>query len=226
MQIAKKGRFVALPRTSTAEKITASLKGLRDHLQPGEQPLFTIPGIWDGGQGRHSTACDIVLTNQRLFGYYFVRFPRERLFLDALPAAGITNVSLRQKSFEPLFRELLVSDGTRKVYIRAPRQKIEALYAALRQTSESHGIADETTTATVADASAPRPFPVYGRQEIRKPFENSPLALTLLFAGGVILEIIGVVLWSITQSANAGLPLCVAGFIAVLMAIVVKRQRR
>src|ERR1051326_3130083 len=124
-------------KTSTAEKIIGSLKGLQAHLQPGEEPIFTIPGIWDAGESQRSIACDIVVTNQRVFGYYFVTFPRERLFLDALALDAITNVALRQKSFEPVFRELLISDGTRKVYIRSSRQKIEALYSTLRSTIKS-----------------------------------------------------------------------------------------
>ena len=33
----------------TAEKILARLKGLRNHIQAGEEPLFSVPAIWDGG---------------------------------------------------------------------------------------------------------------------------------------------------------------------------------
>jgi len=221
-------------KTSTAEKIIGSLKGLQTHLQPDEEPLFAIPGIWDAGGARRSIACDIVVTNQRVFGYYLVTFPRERLFLDALALDAITNVALRQKSFEPVFRELLISDGARKIYVRAPRQKIEALYSTLRSTIRSSVPAVETdfaeaqsesdTPATPA-ASSHR-MPVYGRQEIRRPFERSPLAITLLFVGGIILEIIGVGLWILTQNAPTGMPLCAAGFLAVFMAIVVSRQKR
>src|ERR1700687_3153029 len=104
-------------QTTAAEKILKRFKGLRQQMQADELPLFTIPAIWDGGQGPHSTPCDIIVTNQRIFGYYFVSFPRERLFLDALPLASIRAVSLREKSFEPVFRELLVSSEGRKVYI-------------------------------------------------------------------------------------------------------------
>jgi hypothetical protein len=221
-------------RTNTAEKIIANLKGLQQHLQIDEQPLLALPAIWDNGQQEgHSTACDVVLTNQRILGYYFVSFPRERLFLDTFTLSDITSVSLRQKKFEPLFRELLVSDGERKVYIRAPRQKIEILYAALRS-----AIADYVPAAQAAftnepasdlDLSAsqpaPHPTPIYGRQEIRAPFETSILAMTLLFVGGVILEIIGVVLWNFSHSSATGLPLCIAGFLAVLVAIILRRQR-
>src|SRR5579884_4285677 len=107
-----------------AEKILRRLKGLSQHLNEGEVPLFTLPAIWDGGQSEHSTPCEIVLTNQRVMGFYYASFPRERLFLDALALPGIQVVSLRQKSFEPLFRELLLSEGQRKVYIRAPRARI------------------------------------------------------------------------------------------------------
>ena len=67
----------------TSDKIIRQLKGLRTHLQPDEEPLFTVPAIWDSGQEQRSVPCDVVVTNQRIFGYYFVTFPRERLFLDA-----------------------------------------------------------------------------------------------------------------------------------------------
>ena len=107
-------------RTGTAEKILNRLKGLRNNLQADEQPLFSMPAIWDGGQGQRATLCDIVVTNLRVFGYFYVSFPRERLFLDALPLKSLRAISLRQKSFEPIFRELLVSSDQRRVYIRAP----------------------------------------------------------------------------------------------------------
>src|SRR5260370_13512457 len=118
-------------KTGTAEKILSRLKGLRNHMQAGEVPVFTVPAIWDAGQGQRSMPCDVVITNQRIFGYVYVSFPRERLFLDALSLATIQAVSLRHKTYEPLFRELLVSDGHRRIYIRAPRQKIENWYAGL-----------------------------------------------------------------------------------------------
>jgi hypothetical protein len=218
----------------TAEKIIASLKGLQQHLRADEQPLLALPAIWDNGQQeRSSTACDVVLTNQRILGYYFVSFPRERLFLDTFTLSDITSVSLRQKKFEPLFRELLVSDGERKVYIRAPRQKIETLYAALRTAIAEYVPATEVpfTNEPASDRdlssaqSAAHPTPIYGRQEIRTPFETSILAMTLLFVGGITLEIIGVVLWNVTHSSATGLPLCVAGFLAVLVAIILRRQQ-
>ncbi len=109
-------------KNETADKILKHLKGLRNHLQPDEEPLFTVPAIWDGGQDQRSVPCDVVLTNKRLFGYVYVTFPRERLFLDALTLTAIKVVTFRQKTFEPVFRELLVSDGQHKVYIRAPRK--------------------------------------------------------------------------------------------------------
>src|SRR6266702_1512196 len=166
------------PKIETADKIIRHLKGLRNHLQPDEEPLFTVPAIWDGGQDQRSVPCDVVLTNQRLFGYVYVTFPRERLFLDALTLTAIKAVTFRQKTFEPVFRELLVSDGQHKVYIRAPRKKLERLYEALQSAMERYGPNkqpalpnEETTTA-------------FGRQEIRTTFERSPLAITLLFMGG------------------------------------------
>lgn len=194
-------------------------------MLPDEQPLLTLPGIWDGGQQQHSTPCEIVLTNQRLLGFFFASFPRERLFLESLTLSQITHVSLRQKSFEPLFRELMVSEGERKVYIRAPRKKIEMLYAELREAINFYAPSTQTTFETSSAEQSPRPTPVYGRQDIQKPFENSPLALLLLFVGGLVLEITGVLLWAGTHSSQTGLPLCVAGFLSVFTAMMVRRQQ-
>jgi hypothetical protein len=214
-------------QTTTAEKILRRFKGLRQHLQEGETPLFTMPAIWDGGQESHGTACDIIVTSQRVFGYIYTTFPRERLFLDALPLASIRAVTLREKSFEPLFRELLLSSSKRKIYIRAPRQKIESLQAALRsamaqENTETPPGTDLVDTPSVTSAQAP----VYGKQDIRGTFERSPLAIVMLFVGGLALEILGAVLWIVSQSAQAGLPLCAAGFVAVVTSILVQRQRR
>lgn len=215
--------------TSTAEKILAQVKGLSNSLQSDEQPLLTLPVIWDSGQDKRSTACDVILTNQRLIGYYFVSFPRERLFLDAFPLTKIRNVAIRQKSFEPLFRELLVSDGQRKIYIRAPRQKIETLYAELRSAIETYASVNETAfeenAANEQTTTTPPVAPVYGRQEIKTSFESSNIAIVLLFMGGLLLEIGGALLWT-TVGPTIGLPLCIAGFVLVFAAIVQKRQRR
>lgn len=212
-------------QTATAEKILARLKGLRNHMQAGEVPLFSVPAIWDGGQGQRSMPCDVVLTNQRLFGYVYASFPRERLFLDALSLNAIQAITLRHKSFEPIFRELLVSGGQRKIYIRAPRQKIEELYEALRSAIEQYAPGAQPALESEETSSAPRISPAYGRQEIHTSFERSPLAITLLFVGGLLLEIGGVVAWAATQSAQTGLPLFIAGLIAVVTAILVRRQR-
>lgn len=210
-----------MPKNS---KAVARLKGLNKHLQNDEEPVMSIPGIWDNGQTDHSTACDIVLTNQRIFGYYFVSFPRERLFLDALPLATIRAVTLRQKNFEPIFRELMVSSAERKVYIRAPRQKIEMLNEALRVAIAGHTSNTGATFAATEPEQAKQP-PIYGRQEIRRQFENSPLGITTLFSGGLLLEVVGAMLWSIMHSAQIGLPLIVAGFVAWLSAILLRRKR-
>ena len=216
-----------LNKTSTAEKILAQIKGLRNHLQPTEQPLLALPAIWDGGQEKKSTACDVILTNQRLLGYYFVSFPRERLFLDALTLSKIRNVAIRQKNFEPLFRELLVSEEQHKVYIRAPRQKIETLYAELRSAIETYASGTETTyegeTENERIETPPLPAPVYGRQEIKTSFESSNIAIVLLFVGGLALEIGGAILWT-TVGQAIGLPLCIAGFVLVFAAIAQRRH--
>jgi hypothetical protein len=225
-------------KINTTEKILAQIKGLRNHLQPDEEPLLALPGIWDGGLEKRSTPCDIILTNQRLFGYYFVSFPRERLFLDALTLTKIRNVAVREKNFEPLFRELLVSEGQRKVYIRAPRQKIETLYAELRSAIETYAPVNEAALAENAeheeiaeDTNNEQPetllptAPVYGRQEIKTTFESSNIALAMLFIGGLVLEIGGASLWA-TVGQSIGLPLCIAGFVLVFAAIMQRRQRR
>jgi hypothetical protein len=215
-------------KSETAEKILARLKGLRAHMQPGEKVLFSIPAIWDGGQGQRSMPGDVVLTNQRLFGYAFVSFPRERLFLDAIPLSSIKAISLRQKSFEPVFRELLVSDGQRNVYIRSRRKQIEGLYEALPAAIEQFAPAAQPAieNAEVETPAAMRPTPIYGRQEIRTPFERSSAGITLLFAGGLLLEVIGVLLWLATRSAQTGLPLFFAGVVAVITSVLVRRQQR
>jgi len=217
-------------KTNTAEIILAHTKGLRNHLQSDEEPLLALPGIWDGGQEKRSTACDVILTNQRLLGYYFVSFPRERVFLDALTLTKIRNVAVREKNFEPLFRELLVSEEQRKIYIRAPRQKIETLYTELRSAIETYAPMNEAALEEDEEASrdeqtTPPTTPVYGRQEIKTSFENSNIAIVMLFIGGLGLEIAGASLWA-TVGQTIGLPLCIAGFVLVFAAIVQRRQRR
>lgn len=219
--------------THTIEKIFRKVKRLRDHMQPSEEPLLAIPAIWDSGKQQRSVPCDVVVTNQRLMGYYSVNRPRPRLFLEDLPLADITVVSFRHKTYEPLFRELLVSTGQQKVYIRAPRRYIEALYAALREATELYTASGQasfedipaTSTETQDTPARTHSSAVYGRQDIRTNFEQSPLAITLLFGGGLFLEIIGFGLWAATQSLQIGMPLFVAGLVAVLTAIFVKRQR-
>ena len=223
-------------KINTTEKILAQIKGLRNHLQSDEEPLLALPGIWDGGLEKRSTPCDIILTNQRLFGYYFVSFPRERLFLDALTLTKIRNVAVREKNFEPLFRELLVSEGQRKVYIRAPRQKIETLYAELRSAIETYAPVNEAALkentehekaeeGTTDEQIILPTAPVYGRQEIKTTFESSNIAIVMLFVGGLVLEIGGALLWA-TVGQSIGLPLCIAGFVLVFAAIMQRRQRR
>jgi hypothetical protein len=212
-------------KNATADKILSQLKGLRNHLQPGEEPIFTVPAIWDNGQAQRSMPCDVVLTNQRLFGYVYVTFPRERLFLDALSLTEIKAVTFRQKTFEPVFRELLVRDGQRKVYIRAPRKKIESLYEALRSAMEQYAPKAKPAIEHEETSNVNETAPSFGRQEIRTTFESSPLAIILLFIGGLILEIGGIVLWTATQSTQIGLPLIVAGIVAVITAILVRRQK-
>ncbi len=212
-------------KNATADKIIRKHKGLLNHLQPGEEPLFTVPAIWDSRQEQRSVPCDVVVTNQRIFGYYYVTFPRERLFLDALNLNEIKAVTFRQKSFEPVFRELLVSNGQHKVYIRAPRKKLESLYEALQSAIERYGVNAQSSVQNEETEPTGESGAAFRRQEIRTTFERSPLAITLLFIGGLVLEIGGVALWATTQSAPTGLPLIVAGFVAVITAFLVRRQR-
>jgi hypothetical protein len=226
----QKGHFSMSPVDNTMrtiEKIFRRVKGLRDQMQPGEEPLLAVPAIWDSGQEQHSTPCEVIVTNQRLLGYYSVSFPRKRLFLEELSLAALTTVSLRHKTYEPLFRELLVSEGHRKIYIRAPRRYIEALFAALRSATEQYVPAAQATfeDKPLENRNDLSPRPVYGRQDIRRSFNRSPLAITLLFVGGIVLEILGFALWGATQSAQTGIPLFVAGLVAVLTATFIRRQR-
>jgi hypothetical protein len=212
-------------KNGTADKIIRRLKGLRTNLQPDEEPLFTVPAIWDSGHEQRSVPCDVVLTNKRLFGYVYVTFPRERLFLDALILTKIKVVTFRQKTFEPVFRELLVSDGQHKVYIRAPRKKLERLYEALQSAMERYGSNIQPALQNEETKPINEATIAFGRQEIRTTFERSPLAIIILFIGGLILEIGGIVLWTTTHSSQTGLPLIIAGFVAVITAILVRRQR-
>src|SRR5258708_19797464 len=121
-------------KTQPAGKILGRLKGLRNHMQADEVPFFTVPAIWDGGQGQRNMPCDVVLTNQRLFGYVYVSFPRERLFLDALSLPTIQAVSLRHHTYEPVFRDPTVSGGGPQIHIPAPPPKIHSLHASLPST--------------------------------------------------------------------------------------------
>lgn len=230
-----------------SDKILARLKGLRAQMREDERPLFSIPAIWEIASEHQSNACDLVLTNQRLFGYIYTTFPRERLFLDALELDAIKIVSLREKSFEAMFRELLVSDGQKRVYIRATRKKIEEANAALRAAIEEYAPAtqaaldareqEHTPTGTPDEAqsvlesiqdrqSQQQGGPVFSRQRVRQPMERSPLGITFLLVGGLLLEIIGVVVWAATGSLQTGLPLFVAGLLAVIVATMARRQLR
>ncbi|MGH2481436.1 MAG: hypothetical protein ACRDHW_17415 [Ktedonobacteraceae bacterium] len=209
----------------SSEKLLNRLKGLQAQMREGEHPLFSIPAIWDNATEKQSNACDVVLTNQRLFGYIYTTFPRERLFLDALELDQLTEVSLRQKNFEAVFRELLVSDGPNKVYVRATRKKIEDTYAALQSALAQHA---PTTNATL-DIVLPdeqQPAPVYSRRQIRQPLDRSPLGITLLLVGGLLVEILGAIAWAATGSMATGLPLFLAGLVAVGVATLARRQMR
>jgi hypothetical protein len=217
---------IMLQRTTTAEKILASVKGLRGYLEEDEEPMLALPAIWDNGESPHSTACDIIVTNQRVIGFYYRSFPRERIFIDSLKLAELNSVTWREKSYEPIFREILLSDGKRKVYVRTARQKSEELYATLRTATGDQQASKKDKDNRTNEAQHPEgSTTIYGRQDIKRAFDNSTLAILLLFVGGIILEIIGAILWIVTQSAQTGVPLFIAGFLAVIAAILVRRQK-
>lgn len=220
----------------SAQKILTRTKGLRQHLQPGEKPLLKVPAIWDNGQAYHSKPCDVIVTNERLIGFELVTFPRERLFLEDFPLSSLTSVTLRHKTFEPLFRELAISDGERKVSIRATRRLIETLYTGIRSAAEQYtptanpDFADEQVNETnetneTKETQQTPSATVYRRQDIRTTFERSPLAIVLLFVGGIVLELIGVAGWLLTGNIQVGIPLFIAGLLAVIVATLVRRQR-
>ena len=244
-----------------SDKLLARLKGLRAQMREYEQPLFSIPAIWDNATDRQSNACDLVMTNQRIFGYIYKTFPREWLFLDALELSEITTISIRRKSFEAMFRELLVADKNKRVYIRATGKKIEETYTALRKAIADYAPAAQATLTTdstqhaaikisepptsspakpedtaqstqiqeqsepVARTSAPNE-PTYRQEHIHQPLRRSPLGITLLLVGGLILEIFGVLAWATTGDTSVGIPLILTGLFAVIIAIFSRRQLR
>lgn len=219
-----------MPSTSNnAGKFISRCKGLSEQLQAGEELLLSIPAIWESDKQAHSEACEVILTNQRLMGFYSKKFPREKIFCDVLDLVSITHVTLRKKTYEPIFREIVVAEGMHAVSIRAPRQKSERLYSAIRTAistyhhqSQQEAIFEVSEVSVITDRL---PAPIYSREAIRTAFDTSSLAIVLLFVGGIALEIIGVLLWSLTQSSQIGLPLCGAGLVAVMVAILQARQR-
>ena len=124
----------------------------------------------------------------------------------------------------------MVRDGQSKLYVRAPRPKIEALYATLRSAIDQYlPVASTTVEDTVPEQekrSTPPQTSAFGRQDIRTAFSNSPLAIVILFVGGLALEVIACVLWAATQSTQVGLPLFVAGLVAVITSVLLRRQRQ
>lgn len=222
-----------MARSTTTERILGRLKGLRAQMHEGELPLFSMPAIWENAGEHESNACDLVLTNQRLFGYIFTTFPRQRLFLDAVELAALKAVTIRQKSFELVFSELFVSDGRKRIYIRAPRKRVERAYLALRQALADYAPATSpaleegpATEARPGTTKATRGEPVYGRQQVRQPLERSPLGIALLLTGGLLLEAGGALLWAATGSSQTGGPLVLAGLVAVGCAFLARRQSR
>ncbi len=249
---------------TSSDKILARLKGLRARMREGEQPLFSIPAIWDNATEHQSNACDLVLTNQRIFGYIYTTFPRERLFLDALELNTITAVSIRRKSFEAMFRELFVSDSKKRIYIRATSKKIEETYTTLRGaiaeyaptaqatlqtanvpdsrqeekqlhqpdhargeiTDDAHTLQGEQQAEQADQPGTPGRGPIYSQQRLRQPLERSPLGITILLVGGLILEIGGILAWAAFGNSQVGLTFILTGLFAVIVATVARRQLR
>jgi Eukaryotic protein of unknown function (DUF872). len=228
-------------QADVAEKILQKVKGLRAQMQEGEEPQLALPAIWDNGQSAQSVACDVIVTNQRIMGYFYKSFPREHLFLDALNLTDLKQVTWRDKNYEPVFRELLISDSTHRVYIRTPRQKCQTLYDTLKRranTTENAATSapQEPTAAAQQEEIATTPEQetavaqsqqqsiVYGHEEIKSTFKSSSLAILLLLIGGILLEIGGIIAWSASSDASIGLPLLLAGIFAFVVSIAVRRQ--
>ncbi|WP_052889907.1 hypothetical protein [Thermogemmatispora carboxidivorans] len=203
-----------------ARRILRRFHGLQAHLEPGEEPLESRPVIWHSQQ-HGSVACDVILTNRRLLGYYQVRFPRRRLFLEAIPLAEVTAITLRSPQSKPLLHELLISSEEGVVLLRAPRRVIEGLYDSLHRLGAETGPEPELAGAEPARAPSPR----FDRQRLARSAEHSPAGIALIFACGLILEIIAIFLWLTTGSLATSLPPFGAGLLAVLTAILVYRQR-
>lgn len=223
-------------QVDAAEKILQKVKGLRAQMQEGEEPLLALPAIWDNGQSARSVACDVIVTNQRVMGYFYKNFPREHLFLDVLNLADLKQVTWRDKNYEPVFRELLISDGTHRVYVRTPQQKCQTLYDTLKQATAAeqnsvtaHATSPEALAAAPHEEAGSTPQAqqqsiVYGHQEIKSTFKSSSLAVLLLLIGGILLEIGGIIAWSASGDASIGLPLFLAGIFAFVVNVAVRRQ--
>lgn len=211
-----------------AKKILTRIKGLAGHLEEGETPLQNLPAIWDGAQKAHSETCEVIITNKRIIGYYYRSFPREKLFLDALNLEDITQIARQPRSYSPIFQQLEISTSQRKIYIRAPHQQIALLCQALEEaTNLPLQELKATEKAKVAKTSLkPASSETKTTEPKRISFEESPLGITLLFAGGIILEFLGLWAWTSTNSSAVGMPICIAGFVAVAAAIFIRRQQR
>src|SRR5437879_8705217 len=102
----------------TAEKIFRRARRLREQMQTNEEPLLAVPAIWDSGKEQRSVPCEVIVTNQRLIGYYAVDFPRKRSFLEEHSLSTITSVTLCYKTYESLYRKLLSRYGDHTLYVR------------------------------------------------------------------------------------------------------------
>ncbi|GCF08899.1 hypothetical protein [Dictyobacter arantiisoli] len=228
---------------STADKILTRFKGLRAQMQTDEEPILALPAIWDSGSSQHSTACDVIVTNQRVIGYYYRGFPRERIFVESIDLNTLRTVTWRDKNYEPVFREIMISDGVRKIYIRTQRQKSQQLYDTIQILTEHNELqeAPEIATASNPDVDTTNPLetqtqkqgqmmqhqaPVYGREEVRRSFESSSLGMMLLIVGGILLEFLAIILLFTTHNASISLPLFIAGLIAILANYFTRRMAK
>ncbi len=222
--------------TQVMHRLPRRFRSLQSHLLPDEEPLSSHPVIWKSQQ-HGGLACDAILTNRRLLGYYQVRFPRRRLFLEAIPLEEIISVTQRDPQSKSLLHELLIIAKQDRVLLRAPRRVIENLYDALHHLSASEGESKTQKTATAESASvsaqtdgaepdrASVHSPRFARQQLTGSAGHSPAGIALIFACGLILEIIAVFLWQTTSSLATSLPPFGAGLLAILTAILVYRQR-
>ncbi len=204
--------------TIQSQKILAqsSLRGIDPYIHLNEAALLTIPAIWDNGQSQKSRPCEIVLTDQRLLGFFR---SRRETSVEEFALEAIQTVTFREKQYEPIFRELLVSDGVRRVFIRAPKKKLEELYIRLQATLKLQTSTGEAVTASKSS-------PTFERENLSTAsYESSSAGLTMLLGLGIAMECLSLFLCTAAQNLQAAAPLFIVGFMAVCLAFIIRRRR-